>query len=371
MGKKHYEALGVSENASVEDIKKAFKKMAVTHHPDKGGEEKRFKEINEANNILSDPQKRRLYDIQGDSGEGGNGMGGGGQGNPFQSDHGFPFSDFGFMNVFFNNHMQQGFGGGGGGGRQKGPTVYNKTITVSLEEAYRGSRKEVDLECHKDCVDCMETCNVCRGRGALDETVRRMVGGATLVQTMRKMCSSCGGQGIKKKSSLNNATGNNCKKCKGTGRQTKTSTVQLDIPSGVPDNYSAKMKHPLDGDSVLVIKIEVRNTIPGYVRRGDDLEYTLKVSLLDALLGKRFEIPHPSGNNIVLDYTDKTDTIAPNSSRTIQGKGMTESSKLIVKFEVEFPRNRRESMCHDPGKTSSPSPFKKMREIYGELFDTA
>ena len=121
MAKKHYDTLGVSENASQDDIKKAFKKLAVTHHPDKGGDEKRFKDINEANNILSDPQKRRVYDMQGDA------TADGGVRHHRSSPHFHPFDHFGFMNVFFNQHHQQQ------SAATSKPKVYEKVVTISLE----------------------------------------------------------------------------------------------------------------------------------------------------------------------------------------------------------------------------------------------
>ena len=359
MGKKHYNTLGVPETASQDDIKKAFKKLAVTHHPDKGGDEQRFKEINEANNILSDPQKRRVYDVQGD---GGCNRGTSAPGNP-PNMHPFPFGfggQFGFTNVFFNGGTQNA---------QPKSKVYNKTVSISLEEAYKGCKKEVELQCHGlMCPECVKVCNVCGGHGSIDETVRRTMGGTTVVQTMRKACGECGGKGKK----LKNASANDksvCAACGNSRQINKSSKVTLEIPAGVPDNFTTKVKHPIDQDSILTIKVEIRNTIPGYVRKGDDLEYTLKVSLLDALLGKRFEIPHPSGQHVEIDYTCNNDIVRPNSTTTLQGKGMKGNTKLIVKFEVEFPKTRRAQAPHDPETTSDCS-FKKMREIYGELFDT-
>lgn len=379
MAKTHYDILNVPKNASQDEIKKSFKKLAATHHPDKGGDEQRFKEINEAHSVLGDPHKRRVYDAQGS----GTGMGfsSGGRSGRMPNAFRTPFEDVNFMNVFFNgnrtgNRNVTGNRTGGGNPPHRRPThhkVYNATIFVTLEEAFKGCKKAVPLECRGVmCPDCMGVCDACGGQGVIEEVVHRSLGGATLIQTVRRACDVCGGQGKKKKMDKADKTdkadadaNSPCGTCGDTGEYTKTASVTIEVPAGLPEDFSTQVPHPIDKDGLLVINVELRNTtLPGYERRGDDLVYTLKVGLLDAMVGARFEVPHPSGKGIVLDYTCTNDTILPHSSKTIPGKGMRNNTNLIVEFAVDFPRTRRAL-----GSLGRETTFKKMREIYGELFD--
>lgn len=348
--KKHYSTLGISENATMDDIKKAYRKMAVTHHPDKGGNENKFKEINEAYDILGDPKKKEMYDMGIDAN------------NPSNKSGGFPFhhapfdNDFGFFNVFFNGNTSSMFPNStNNSSRNPQRKVHHHEMKITMKEAYFGCKKTIHLTCNLPC-ECLTECSVCKGDGVINETVRKCFGNSQIIQTMQKKCDKCKGKGNIKIST-------NCDICKNKEYVEQIAKIMLDIPSGIPNDFTTKVKHPVDVNSDLLIKVNVE-MLPGYTRQNDTLFYKLKIPLIDALLGSQWKISHPSERDVIVNTEGTLDIITSGKTLNIQGKGMTEKSKLIVEFEVLFPPSRRVL-----DKNLQESTFKNIKENFKTAFN--
>ena len=220
-----YTTLGVGRTASPDDIKKAYRKLAHQHHPDKkGGDEAKFKEVNEAYQVLSDPQKRARYDQFGHAGS----QGGHGAGPGFQ-DFNFDFGNGGGFESIFDM-----FGGMGGGVRQRPEKGEDLHLRVSVDKKDLGKRKVYEFEAFDTCKPCESTgaehaklqeCSACRGQGRVRQAVRTPLG--TFAQI--GLCSACGGDGkiaVKK-----------CPTCHGTGRIKTKRTLELHVPRALADRY--------------------------------------------------------------------------------------------------------------------------------------
>lgn len=241
MAKDYYQILGVSKGASADDIKKAYRKLAHEHHPDKqSGNEAKFKEINEAYQVLSDDKKRQQYDQFGSAGPQG-GFSGGQAGGGFG---GFDFSQgFGGFGGGINvEDIFDMFGGGFGGGRTmetRGADI-EAELSISLPEALLGVKKILEIEKYGKCGVCtgsgakpgseIITCKTCDGKGQVRESLGMLFG-----NMMRAtVCSNCHG--------LGKAPKENCKECRGEGRTRKRERVEFDIPSGVAEGAVYALK---------------------------------------------------------------------------------------------------------------------------------
>lgn len=232
----YYQALGVSKTASADEIKRAYRKLAHQHHPDKqGGSEAKFKEINEAYQVLSDDKKRAQYDQYGSAGPsfGGGGGGFGGQAGGFG---GFDFS--GAQGVNMEDIFEMFSGGFGGGGRSmetRGQDIAVE-LTVTLPEALLGGKKVFEIEKQNSCKACkgsgakdgasLETCATCQGKGQVRESMGMLFGGLTRAV----VCSECHGSGKVPKET--------CRECKGTGRVRSKERIEFEIPGGVSEGAS-------------------------------------------------------------------------------------------------------------------------------------
>ncbi|MEF2175392.1 MAG: DnaJ C-terminal domain-containing protein [Candidatus Absconditabacteria bacterium] len=291
-GKDYYKVLGVSEDATQDEIKKAFRKLAMKHHPDKGGDQEKFKEINSAYQVVGDESKRQQYDTYRKGGYSGF-EGFGGQGG-FQG--GFNVEDI--FDVFGD------FFGGGAGGRsssRRGPTRGNDIVInlkLDFEDTYKGVTKEIKYSRLNTCEDCggkgidkdsqRNVCEVCKGQGAVLE-VKRTPFGAMQVQST---CSACNGEGYKNSKV--------CGKCTGAGLVKKQETIKVNVPAGIQDSQAIKMPGmgnygKLGGPAGdLYIKILV-NPTNKYDRRGNDIIVNVDISIYDAVLGASIEVDHPEG----------------------------------------------------------------------------
>jgi molecular chaperone DnaJ len=232
-----YTTLGVSKNASPDEIKKAYRKLAHEHHPDKKhGNEAKFKEVNEAYQILSDPQKKEQYDRFGHAGaQGGFGGGGGGQ---YQD---FDFGGSGFESIF------DMFGGGmGGAARQKPQKGEDLHLQVQISKADMGKKKVYEFEAFDSCEACsgtgaedgkLKTCTTCQGQGRMRQAVRTPFG--TFAQVAA--CATCEGDGqIPEKK---------CAECHGSGRLKHKRQLEIHLPKNVSDGYL--MAFPMQGNAGL------------------------------------------------------------------------------------------------------------------------
>lgn len=364
MANDYYSILGVSKTATQDEVKKAFRTLAHQYHPDKGtGDEAKFKEVNEAYQVLSDETKRQQYDQYGQtfedaqrSGGGGFGGFGGGQGfrwedvaSQFGGQGGFRQGgvefDFGNLNDVFGDMF--GFGGGRASGGQRGQSKRGRDLEMSvkltLEEAFFGLKKELSFESFELCHEChgsghdkaagTKSCHTCKGSGEVTQTQRSVFG---VFQT-RGVCSTCEGAGVIAEKA--------CAACKGKGRVLKNRTLTVKIPEGVEDGVSIRLRNEGEagekgadaGD--LYVKVQVNNTTE-FVRSGADLEYHMPLHVADAALGTKVDVK-------LFDEEIRVKVPEGTQSGTvikIKGKGMPHMQSrgrgdLLVRVDVETPNN--------------------------------
>lgn len=297
----YYEVLGVSKTSSDDEIKKAFRKAAVKYHPDKeGGDETKFKEINEAYEVLKDKQKRQRYDQFGHAGVGGSSSGGGGYGNPFEG-----FGGFGGQNV----HFDFGDGGlgdifgqffGGGQSRSQGPTRgrdVEAQVALTFEEAVFGVEEKISLDMDDECSHChgttvepghaMKTCPDCQGAGQQTRVMNSIFGQMQQAVT----CPTCKGKGkIPEKV---------CSVCKGRGTERRKQTVTLKVPAGIDDGATIRLKNRGEaigggerGDLYIHIRVKAHKR---FTREGDIVLSEEHISMIDAALGAEIDVATVDG----------------------------------------------------------------------------
>ena len=332
--KDYYEILGVLKNASQDEIKKAFRKLAHKYHPDKsGGDEKKFKEINEAYQVLSDQNKRSQYDRFGRTFEGAQGFGGGS--NPFAGfdfsggQFGGDFSNFGFEG--FDDILGAFFGGGRSSGRQKGNDI-QVMLDVALKEAYFGVKKDISFRTFVTCQKCdgigydksagNKKCGRCSGTGQLKE--RRSSFFGSFVQV--KECDRCFGAGQEPNKV--------CNECGGAGRAIGTRSISVDVKPGVYGGQvikivgqgEAALRGKLSGD--LYIKINLLSD-KKFKLEGDNIIVEKEIKFSDVLKGKDIEIEGISGKKVKIEIPPHFDVTEP---IIIRGEGMQRSSGILGKM---------------------------------------
>ncbi|HNU96945.1 MAG TPA: molecular chaperone DnaJ [Candidatus Portnoybacteria bacterium] len=349
MSKDYYKTLGVDKNASKEEIKQAFRKLAHQHHPDKGGDEKKFKEINEAYSILSNDEKRQQYDQFGSDFSGFTGQGGmswedifrnyQSQGQNVEFDLGDIFGGGGgFSNIF-----SQFFNGGGRthkARKEKGKDIV-VDLEISLEEAFSGVVKEINLKKYNVCKHCKGTggepgsgkkkCSECDGQGQVQQTKRTFFGTFSQVIT----CSKCFGEG-----ELNEKE---CKECKGTGRVHEIENIKIDLPAGVdneqtikiPSKGEAAKKGGVQGD--LYVRVHLKQH-EYFTRKRDDLYCDAEIKYSQAVLGDKINILTMEGD---LQLKIPAGTEAGKMFR-LSGKGMPRLNSYghgdqYVKIHIKVP----------------------------------
>lgn len=280
MQKDYYQVLGVERTASADDIKRAFRKLAHEHHPDKGGDEAKFKEVNEAYQVLSDTEKRGRYDQFG-SAEGPQGFGGFGGGQGFGGFQGGNFEDLGDIFGSF-------FGGGGGGSRQQRGADLETTVRLAFKEAVFGVTKEFSLYRSSNCSRCsgngaepgsaLKTCTPCNGKGIVTKVQRTLLGN----MQVRATCDTCQGRGeVPEKT---------CSTCDGQGVTRGTSTVRVDIPAGVDNGATVRVRgegeNPGGGGGAGDFYIHVQVTPDQrFTRQGTTLYSTKNIGFTQAVIG--------------------------------------------------------------------------------------
>ncbi|MFA6226987.1 MAG: molecular chaperone DnaJ [Candidatus Paceibacterota bacterium] len=344
MSKDYYKTLGLERNASKEDIKKAFRKLAHEHHPDKGGNQEKFKEASEAYSVLSDDTKRQQYDTYGSAGPAGSGRGAGGFGQGGFGDFGFDFS--GFQNQAggqgFDFDLGDIFGDIFGGGARRAPKK-GRDISVDMEisfsESIFGAEKKIRLTKTSKCNTCdgtgakrgtgMEKCSVCNGHGRVRETKRSIFGNFAT----EKICDNCGGSG--------KVPREKCAECRGAGILKKESELEIKIPADIDDEQVIRLsgggealKGGISGD--LYIKIHVK-VDPLFSKEGKNLVTELNIKISDALLGSKYSLKTLDGD-IELKIPEG---VAYGEILRIRGKGVPISASkrgdLLVKINIKLP----------------------------------
>ncbi len=356
MNKDFYKILGVEKGSSEDDIKKAYRKLAHKYHPDKsGGDAQKFKEINEAYQVLSNSQKRSQYDRFGQNFENAQGFSGG---------QGFPgFEGFGNMGGFdFSNTEGMGdigdifeaFFGGGGGRKRK---TYHRGADIeiakdiTLEEAFRGDTMKLNYETLGACAECKglgsskdagaAKCSSCAGKGEIRETRSSFFGQFSQVRE----CGSCKGQG-----EIPNKI---CKHCSGSGRVKSLKEISVNIAQGISDGQLIKVsgagqageRGAGTGDLYVRIRVKPHHT---FKRAGDDLVVSKNLDILKILAGEKVEIPTVSGGKLNLEIPAGFNL---RERMRISGEGMphlghygpfdiTQGRRgdLYVEFDIKVPK---------------------------------
>lgn len=364
MAKDYYETLGVDKSASAEEIKKAYRKLAKQYHPDMNKDDEsaaqKFKEVNEAYQILSDDKKRAQYDQFGSAAFDGSGMGGGG---------GFSgFEGFGGFGDIFDTF----FGGGRSAQRQNGPMRggdVDASVKITFEEAAFGVKRDVTISRREHCEGCngsgaqpgtdVKTCPTCGGSGQVRQEQRTVLGNIMNVTT----CPTCRGAGhiIEKP----------CEKCGGSGRTVRTRTISVEIPAGIDNGQILSMHGQGDaglrggpaGDLRVYVAVKPHKS---FERDGVNLYLDLPISFGQAALGAELEIPALDGK---VKYTLPAGTQTGTTFR-LRGKGIkylrqNAYGDLFVKVRVEVPRKltdrQRELIAELEGLDAYP---KKKKGIF-------
>lgn len=345
MTHKLYEALELSKGASADQIKQAYRKLAIKHHPDKGGDAEKFKEISAAYNVLGDEKQRQEYDISGDEGS----LGGGGGGSYSHS--------FNPHDIFAQMFSQMGGGGGGGGGfefnfgfgrsarqRQKrSDRTYD--IHISLKDAYFGVSKSLKVSVEKVCFSCIADCNTCQAQG----TVKQIIRNGPFTQILQQQCPTCNGScSVRRPMS-------GCQSCKGTGGIHEDKKIDINIPRGVSSsgfNFVApemgeQAQNPQETPGDLHFRIIVDSDAL-FKRHGDDLYIEhIQMSFVESVVGKDLHIEHFDGY-ININTRDSFGILQPGKKYVVAGKGMPRenSSKfgdMVLIFNIVYPVTRLSS----------------------------
>jgi DnaJ-class molecular chaperone len=328
-----YEKLGVSKDASPEQVKNAYKKLAIQHHPDKGGDIEKFKEISAAYDTLSDADKRRNYDQTGD--ESGLSGGMGHEFNPhdiftrFFRGGGNPFEHMGMQFEF-----QQHFGGGGGGHRGTGGqrrADHRHDIHIQLKDAYFGIHKSVKVSLTKVCFTCLTKCPQCQGLGNITEIHRN----GPFTHMSQRQCNVCNGRG-KVGSGVSS-----CKRCGGNCTYTEDVKFELEIEPGTRSGKSIsapglgeqpQQEGDIAGNLILQIIVDEDHH---FKRINEDLEYRTSITFTESVVGKLIDIPHFTGT--IRHQIAQFGIIRPNYVYKIKSKGMPPSGDLHVLFDISYP----------------------------------
>ena len=379
----YYEVLGVSKEASADEIKKAYRKLAVKYHPDKNPgnkeAEEKFKEAAEAYAVVGDEDKKAKYDRFGHAGVDGAGP---------------DFSGgFGNLNDILNDLFGGGFGGfsgfggfggfGGGGARQQQRVNRGRDIRVrvklTLEEIAKGVEKEISIEKSVPCDDCggrgaknasdIKTCPACNGTGQVQRVVNTFLGQTVTYST----CQQCGGEG--------KIISNPCRTCSGTGLVRRRETIKVRIPAGVEagmqltiqgEGHAAK-NNGINGDLLVVIEEQEH---PNLKREGNNLFYTKIISMPDAILGADIEIPCLDGAyKVKVEPGTQSGTVVRLRGKglpTVNGYGGT--GDMYVKFGVWVPKRLskedKEIIESLRNKESfKPNPTKEDKSFFDRLKD--
>ena len=383
----YYEVLGVNKNATDDELKKAYRKLAKKYHPDanpdnKAEAEAKFKEVNEAYETLSDPQKRRMYDQFGPDGpQGFNGAGGpfGGQNGYYSyTSSGFDgFGDFGDLGDIFSSFFGGGFGGGRSSSRkQNGPRKgadLNLHIDITFEQAFLGVEKEITITRNEECTVCHGTgakpgtsvtkCPTCNGTGQIRQVQNTILG---QMQTTRT-CTNCHGTGEVIKEP--------CENCKGKGTVRKQPKIKVKIPAGIDDGQTVVLRGEGEpgekggpkGDLYITVRLKKHSI---YSRKGNHVYCDIPITITQASLGAELEIPMVDGSKEKYKIPEGTQT---GTKFTIKGKGFksvtsNQVGDFVFTVNVQTPKRlskEQRELLVQLARTMNEQPPIKKRGIFG------
>ncbi len=377
----YYEVLGVEKTATDDEIKKAYRKIAIKYHPDRNPgnkeAEEKFKEAAEAYDVLHDAQKRQQYDQFGFDGPAGGGFGGfGGNAGGFSMDD--IFSMFGDVFGGHGGGFGGGFGGFGGGRAQqaqyRGSDLRIK-VSLSLQEIATGTTKKFKVKKYVPCSHChgsgaedgsgSETCQTCHGSGVVTRTTRTMFG---MMQTQSE-CPTCHGEGRVIK--------NKCHECGGSGIVKGDEVVEIKIPAGVaegmvvnvPGKGNAGEHNGISGNIQVYISEEPNDT---FVRDGNDIIYNLLLDFPTAVLGGNAEIPTIDGTKVKIKIEPGTQ---PGKTLRLRGKGLpavegygSGNGDLVVNISIFVPKTLSKEEKHAVEKFKDSDNFKGDKETKDTIF---
>ncbi len=383
----YYEVLGVNKNATDDELKKAYRKLAKKYHPDanpdnKAEAEAKFKEVNEAYETLSDPQKRRMYDQFGPDGpQGFNGGAGGpfGGGNGYYSytSSGFDgFGDFGDLGDIFSSFFGGGFGGRSTNRKQNGPRKgadLNLHIDITFEQAFLGVEKEIAITRNETCNIChgsgakpgtsVTKCPTCNGTGQIRQVQNTILG---QMQTTRT-CTNCHGTGEVIKEP--------CENCKGKGTVRKQPKIKVKIPAGIDDGQTVVLRGEGEpgekggpkGDLYITVRLKKHSI---YSRKANNVYCDVPITITQATLGAELEIPMVDGSKEKYKIPEGTQT---GTKFVIRGKGFKSVSSnsvgdFVFTVNVQTPKKlskEQRELLVQLAKTMNEQPPIKKRGIFG------
>ena len=323
----YYETLGIDKSASADDIKKAYRKMAIKYHPDKNPDdptaEDKFKEAAEAYDALSDPQKKARYDQFGHAGMGGAASGNYGPGGPSMDDIFSQFGDIFGDDTPFGSFFNRGNGGGGQRQRVRRGSDLRIKLKLDLQEIANGADKKIKVKRHVTCDTCggngskngtaVQTCTTCNGTGQTRKVVNTMLGQMVSTNT----CSTCNGDG--------KIITDRCETCFGEGRVLQEDVIPLKIPAGVAEGMQLSVQGKgnvpprggVAGDLLIVVEEEEDEDLK---RDGSNVVFDLYINFVDAALGTSSEVPTIDGRaRITLEPGTQSGKIL-----RLKGKGIKE-----------------------------------------------
>lgn len=376
----YYEVLGVDKNASDDELKKAFRKLAKKYHPDANPDnrkeaEKNFKEVNEAYETLSNPEKRRMYDQFGPDGPQGFGGGQGGY-SGFSGFSGFDgFEDFGGFGDIFSSFFGGGFGSRSSrqnNGPKKGDNL-KYDIDLSFEESFLGVTKEINIHRFEECNHCHgsgcksgtkpTTCTSCNGTGQIRQVQNTVLG---QIQTTRT-CPTCHGEGkiIKEP----------CIECKGKGKVRKQAKISIKIPAGINDNQTVILRNEGNigenggpkGDVYVTVRVK-KSSI--YTRKDDNILCEIPITITQATLGADIEVPLVDGSKEKVKIPESTQT---GTKFTIKNKGFKSihgnyQGDFIFNVKVQTPKKltkEQRELFSQLAKTMNEQPPVRKRGLFG------
>jgi len=372
----YYEVLGVSKTATDDELKKAYRKLAKQYHPDanpdnKEEAEKKFKEINEAYETLSDKQKRQMYDQFGFDGPN---MGGGPGGGYYSYSSGFDgFGDFGDLGDIFSSF----FGGGARRTRNRNAATKGADLKVGVditfEESYLGVEKEISINRNEKCPSCSgtgsatgstpETCHTCHGTGTVQQVTSTPFGQMSTQRT----CNNCGGTGKIIK--------NPCSTCKGKGTVRKIAKIKVKIPEGIDDGQTIVLKNEGEpgknggpnGDLYIVVRVKKHSI---YSRKAEHVLCDIPITFTTATLGGEITVPMVDGQKEKYRIPEGT---ATNTKFVIKNKGFKSINAnwrgdFVFTVTVQVPKKltaEQRELLVKLAKTMNEQPPIKKKGLFG------